>query len=339
MDDLKVALAGEKSKPSPIFNEVYPVTKYVASDIGGEEKYQRGYPHKIYHFDIDESGNFKTIHVKFASEFVRESLGETRLKQLHNRYKKFTFGTDSNNKTPSEKGFVYEDFVIGAFIYAIPGSQIHESLKVEEKDEKGRYKMGRVFGISGTVYDGTPHKSSGMIKAIKAISKKEFYSNKSTIILPVQGFKCLDFVVVDRSETKTKVSLFQITIDKSKKISPFDVNEYSTLLDQPLDVSFYLITQNPELKKISWEGLKKKDKKDDKPDKKDKKDKKDNKKDENEETDENKDEKKLVEEKDIDKFTGEQCQTEIANITTKWERKMNLIFFDPIRNLDTLVTI
>ena len=95
-----------------------------------------------------------------------------------------------------------------------------------------------------------------------------------------------------------------------------------------LEVSFYLITQNPELEEITWEGLKKNDKKDEKNDKKDEK----------EGTDENKDEKKLVEEKDIDKFTGQQLQTEITNITTKWKSKMNIIFFDPNRDLDTLVT-
>ena len=316
MKDLKVALAGENTKRSPIFNEIYPVTKYVAADIGGGEKYQRGYPHKIYHFDIDESGDFSTTHVKFASEFVRKSLGEVRLKQLQERYKE-VFGSGCK-ETPSEQVFIYEDFVIGAFIYAIPGSQIHESLKVEEKDEQGNYKLGRVFGISGTLYDGTPHKSSGMIKAIKAISKNDYYSKKTTIIRPIQAFKCLDFVVVDRSETKTKISLFQVTKDKSKKISPFDLDEYSTLMkDTSVDVYFYLISQTSELKRISWEGLNT-DKKDEQDDKKEKK----------ENTDENKDEKKLVEEE----------PEEIREIKSKWNNKMNLIFFDPNRNLDTLVT-
>ena len=52
------------------------------------------------------------------------------------------------------------------------------------------------------------------------------------------------------------------------------------MADQSLEVSFYLITQNPELTPILWEGLKKQ-----------------------------------------------------AN----WTGKMKFIFFDPSRNLDTLV--
>ena len=135
---LIVSLSGEKTEPSPIFQQVCPVTQYIAADIGSEARYQRGYPHKIYHFDINEREHFSTIHVKFVSEFVRESLGEKRLNQLHNKYKE---AFDSNETPPAK------DFVIGAFIYSVPGSQIHESLKGEEKDEQGNYKLGRVLAF------------------------------------------------------------------------------------------------------------------------------------------------------------------------------------------------
>ena len=210
--DLIGSLSGEKTEPSPIFQQVRPVTKYITPDIGDAARNQRGYPHNIYHFNMDERGSFSTMYVKFASEFVRESLGKARLKQLQNVY-------IYPEKTFSDKEFIYEDFVIGEFVYSVPGSQIHESLKVEENDEQGNYKLGPVFGRSGTLYDTTPYQSSEMIKAIEVISKNDYYSKKSTIIRPVQEFKCLDFVVVDRSESKTKVSLFQISKNKTKQIS------------------------------------------------------------------------------------------------------------------------
>lgn len=72
MEDLQKHLKEEISNPFPMLDNVNPVTNYVTNDIGGEEKYQRGYPYKIYHFDVDEK--FSTSHVKFGSYLLEKHL-------------------------------------------------------------------------------------------------------------------------------------------------------------------------------------------------------------------------------------------------------------------------
>ena len=78
-------------------------------------------------------------------------------------------------------------------------------------------------------------------------------------------------------------------------------------------MSFYLIAQNPELEAISWEGLKEQD---------------------------DPHVNKLVKEKDIDEAKARaQLQTEVMDIKSNWTGRMNVIFFDPNRDLNTIVTL
>merc|ERR1712137_471579 len=81
--------------------------------------------------------------------------------------------------------------------------------------------------------------------------------NERKVIQPAERFPALDFVVVDNTLAKTRVSLYQITRNKEKRIVPSHMEEFDFLLENKnLDVHFYLVTDRKELTEIAWEGAK-----------------------------------------------------------------------------------
>jgi len=241
---LNTALDTERDGPSPIFDYVAPNKRYKSTNLGDLVKYGSSFSHNIYHFDVDPE-TFRTTHVEFASPYVTAHLGRVLFERLRRNYHETL---DDNTKTASEIGFAYENFVIGSFT-TLPHNEIIRGTTF------GTVDTVKEFGRPGTLHYSQKGTIGELNKVIKAVF--DHYKNERMVIKPAERFTALDFVVVDNTLAKTRVSLYQITRNIKKQIVPSHMKELDFLLENKnFDVHFYLVTDRKELTKISWEGAK-----------------------------------------------------------------------------------
>ena len=69
--------------------------------------------------------------------------------------------------------------------------------------------------------------SDSLITAIKDVLNDKYCDNQFLLLNLVERFKCLDFVTIDKTNGKKLVTLYQVTMNGDKIISPIDVEEYA----------------------------------------------------------------------------------------------------------------